>query len=116
MPLPGQPHEWLHVMHMYSRLDIGGIERLLVELLPRLNGRRYHVSLCLIKSAGALAEDLRRRGVSLHVLPLRGRLRPSSLAALVRLFRGGGRGSFTRTCARATRRERSRPCWLVCRW
>lgn len=74
-------------MHVYSSLDVGGIEHQMLTVLPRLNSGRYRVSLCLIKRPGAQADEFRSLGVDLHVLPLRGRLRPSSLIALARLFR-----------------------------
>jgi len=76
-----------HVMHVYSRLDVGGIELILMRLLPRLNTGRYRVSLCLIKRAGDLAGELRGLGVPVHVVPIRGRFRPGSMFALARLFR-----------------------------
>src|SRR5262245_28403605 len=79
-----------HVMRVYSRLEIGGIERQMLRILPRLNAGRYRVSLCLLKRPGALAEELRGLGVTVHVLPFQGRLAPRSLLALARLFRREG--------------------------
>lgn len=77
----------IHVMHVYSRLNVGGIEHQILNVLPRLNNGRYRASLCLIKSEGAQANDLRKRGIPIYVVPLRGRLGPSSLARLGWLFR-----------------------------
>lgn len=52
-----------HVMHVYSRLDVGGVEIYLLRLLPRLNAGRYRASVCLLKREGNLDGELRRRGV-----------------------------------------------------
>src|SRR5437867_1489875 len=76
-----------HVMRVYSRLEVGGIERQMLRLLPRLNAGRYRVSLCLLKRPGELVDELRDLGVDVHVLPFRGRLHPASLLDLARLFR-----------------------------
>ena len=80
----------VRVMRVYSRLQLGGIEHQMLEILPRLNGGRYRVSLCLLKSAGDLAGRLQARGIDVHVLPFRSRLDPASLFALARLFRKSG--------------------------
>jgi hypothetical protein len=50
-------------MHVYSRLDVGGVEIYLLRLLPRLNAGRYRASVCLLKREGNLDGELRRRGV-----------------------------------------------------
>src|SRR6186997_2317845 len=45
-----------HVMRVYSRLEVGGIEQQMLRVLPRLNAEgRYRVSLCLLKRPGELA-------------------------------------------------------------
>ena len=41
-------------MRVYSRLEVGGIEQQMLRVLPRLNGGRYRMSLCLLKRPGAL--------------------------------------------------------------
>ncbi len=79
-----------HVMRIYSRLDLGGIERQMLRLLPRLNAGRYRVSLCLLQREGALADELRASGVPVHVLPIEGRLKPRGVRALARLLRDEG--------------------------
>src|SRR5262249_1519700 len=79
-----------HVMRVYSRLEVGGIEKQMLRVLPRLNAGRYRVSLCLLKRPGELVEELRTRGVAVHVLPFKGRLAPTSLYALAQLFRREG--------------------------
>lgn len=76
-----------HVMRVYSRLEVGGIETQMLRLLPRLNAGRYRVSLCLLKRPGELTEALRGSGVAVHVLPFEGRLHPASLLRLRALFR-----------------------------
>lgn len=79
-----------HVMRVYSRLEVGGIEKQMLRLLPRLNAGRFKMSLCLLKRPGELVEELRELGVSVHVLPFKERLSPSSLRDLARLFRNEG--------------------------
>jgi glycosyltransferase involved in cell wall biosynthesis len=77
-------------MRVYSRLEVGGIEHQMLNLLPRLNRGRFRVSLCLIKRAGEMADWVRERGIDVHVVPFRGRLHPASLRQLARLFRRCG--------------------------
>jgi len=79
-----------HVMRVYSRLEVGGIEKQMLRVLPRLNAGRYRASLCLLKRPGELADELRALGVAVHVLPFKGRLAPTSLLALAKLFRAQG--------------------------
>lgn len=78
------------VMRVYSRLEVGGIEHQMLNLLPRLDRGRYRVELCLLKRAGEMADWLRERGVAVHVVPIGGRLAPGSLLALARLFKDRG--------------------------
>ena len=80
----------VHVMRVYSRLEVGGIEKQMLRLLPRLNAGRYKVSLCLLKRPGELVGQLRELGVAVHILPFKERLSPSSLRDLARLFRAEG--------------------------
>lgn len=82
-----EPSSRPHVMRVYSRLEVGGIERQMLRLLPRLNARRYRLSLCLLKRPGELMDELRGQGVTVHVLPFQGRLHPASLFRLRALFR-----------------------------
>ncbi|MBP7149517.1 MAG: glycosyltransferase [Acidobacteria bacterium] len=79
------------VVRVYSSLEVGGIERQLLQLLPRLQARgRYRTTLILTRRAGALAPDLQRAGVPVEVLPLRGRFAPRALATLAGRFRALG--------------------------
>lgn len=76
-----------HVVRVYSKLDLGGIERQMLRVLPSLAEGRYRISLCLIEEAGTLADDLRARGVPIHLLPLTGRLNPWTVLRLASLLR-----------------------------
>jgi len=77
-------------MRVYTRLEVGGIEHQMLNLLPRLNRGRYRVSLCLLKRPGEMAPWLRERGIEISLIPFRGRLHPLDLHRLATLFRQAG--------------------------
>jgi len=73
------------ILFVIGTLDVGGTERQLVELLTRLDRRRFEPVVCCLAAGGALEEPLRRAGVSVHVAGFRGFLRFRGLAFFVRL-------------------------------
>ncbi len=76
-----------HILRVITWMPRGGIERRLVELLPRLNKPPFRVSLVCIRRRGPLADDLEQAGVPVSVVPLRSRLDPCGLSALARWMR-----------------------------
>jgi glycosyltransferase involved in cell wall biosynthesis len=53
----------LRVVRIYYHLEVGGIERRLVDLLPRLDRKRFDVTFVCTRRPGRLAPDLERQGV-----------------------------------------------------
>lgn len=74
-------------MRFHFGMDFGGIESMLLRQLPRLNAAGFRVSVCLLRREGALADDLRRAGVPVHLLRTRGRIRPGSLREIAAFLR-----------------------------
>ena len=57
------PGRRLRVVRIYYHLEVGGIERRLVDLLPRLDRERFDVRFVCTRRRGRLAPDLERQGV-----------------------------------------------------
>lgn len=70
---------------MITWLPMGGIERKIVAVLPRLNRDLFDVHLCCIRERGALADDLEALGVPVHLVKFNSRLDPVGLFKLRRL-------------------------------
>ena len=70
------------LVRMITWLPIGGIERRLVSVLPRLRDRGYRVRLVCLRELGALAGELRDSGSPVDLIALRSRLDPRGLRRL----------------------------------
>ena len=75
------------ILRMITWLPQGGIERKIVAVLPKLNRDLFDVHLCCIRERGALADDLEKQGVPVHLIPFKSRLDPVGLLRLRRLTR-----------------------------
>jgi glycosyltransferase involved in cell wall biosynthesis len=75
------------VMHVITQLPGGGVERLLVDLLPRLNHDAFEVCVCCTHKRGALADVLEEKGVSVHLVKIKNRWDPVGIFNLMRLMR-----------------------------
>ena len=64
----------LRVLRVVSRLDTGGIEMRLLDLLPRLDRARFEVRVVSIRRAGTVATLLEERGVPVTVVRCHGHL------------------------------------------
>lgn len=78
----------LRVVRLITWLPVGGIERRLVAVLPRLDRALFAPEVICLRERGPLAAELERAGVPLHVEPLRSRLGPGGLLRLARRLRG----------------------------
>jgi glycosyltransferase involved in cell wall biosynthesis len=79
----------VRVLHLITRLPIGGAERLLVDIVSRLDRSRYDSVVCCIQEKGELAVDLEASGVPvscLHRMQSKG-FDIRVIADLVRLLR-----------------------------
>ena len=85
----------IRVLFIIGTLDVGGAETQLVELVTRLDRRRFEATVCCLAAAGPLEQRLAAAGVPIHALDFRGvRNRgnyvtslPHVFARLWRLFR-----------------------------
>lgn len=62
----------IKIFYLIGTLDVGGTERQLVEMVTRLDRRRFSPVVCCLAMGGALEHDLRRSGIPVHVIGLRG--------------------------------------------
>lgn len=68
-----------------TRLPLGGVERRVIEVLRRLDRRRFDPHIILLRGGGELVAEAERAGIPVHVVPS-SRLLPIRLArTLVRL-------------------------------
>lgn len=77
----------LRVTRLITWLPVGGIERRLVSVLPRLAAREFDVRLVCLREYGPLADELRDAGVPVDLIPLRSRLDPFGIGRLAMYFR-----------------------------
>ena len=76
-----------NICRVITRLPVGGIERRLVAVLPRLNTPPFSVRLACLHERGALADELEAAGVPVDLVKLRSRLSPTGLRSLAAYFR-----------------------------
>lgn len=77
----------MRIARLITWLPVGGIERRLVAVLPRLKERGHDVKLFCLRERGVLADELERAGVPVELVALKSRLDPAGLAALARALR-----------------------------
>lgn len=73
------------ILRVITWLPMGGIERKIVAVLPKLNKELFDVHLCCLRERGALADDLEAQGVPVHLVKFNSRLDPIALWKLRRL-------------------------------
>jgi len=78
------------ILHLITRLPIGGAERLLIDVLRNLDPTRFESEVCCIQAKGELASEIEEMGIVLHDL---GRMRSKhfdlgAILALRQLIRG----------------------------
>lgn len=76
------------VVRVLNWLPVGGAERRVLDLLPRLDPGRFRSHIVLLRERGPLTELAEERGIPVHLAPLRTRLSPGGLWRLASLFRG----------------------------
>lgn len=60
--------EKARVLHLITRLPVGGAERLLVDVVRRLDPARFESVVCCIQAKGELAAELEAAGIPVHCL------------------------------------------------
>lgn len=62
-----------NILRVITWLPIGGIERRLAAVLPRIDRSRFNVSLVCIRELGPLADELKAAGIDVTLIPFRKR-------------------------------------------
>lgn len=77
------------ILHLITRLPIGGAERMLLGVLRNLDTTRFESTVCCIQDRGELAEEVESLGIQVHALGLmaRGGFDRRVVPALRRLMR-----------------------------
>jgi glycosyltransferase involved in cell wall biosynthesis len=79
--------ERVRVLYTVNRMDVGGSQTHLVQVLRLLDRRRYEPMLCCLSGRGALLETAKETGATVVSAGLGGLKSPTALAALMRLAR-----------------------------
>jgi glycosyltransferase involved in cell wall biosynthesis len=75
------------VMRVITQLPVGGVERTLSCLLPRLNADSFRVTVCCTHKRGVLADVLEEQGIPVYLIKLKSRWDPRGIYRLMRLMR-----------------------------
>lgn len=70
------------VVRLITWLPVGGIERRLVGVLPRLRNNGWRVHVICLRERGALADELEAQGVPVETVAMKTRLHPGSIQRL----------------------------------
>jgi len=74
------------VVHVIGALPVGGVERNMIRVLPRLDPARFRVSVVCLRERGDLAAEMEAAGIPVRLVRFRTRLDPASLWRLRRHF------------------------------
>jgi glycosyltransferase involved in cell wall biosynthesis len=76
----------LRVLFLIDELDVGGTEQQILELVKRIDRRRYEPLVCCFRP-GKVSREIEAAGVRVEVLRKRAKLDPRLILSLVRLMR-----------------------------
>ena len=77
----------LRVLYTVNRMDVGGSQTHLVQVLRLLDRRRFEPMLCCLTGKGALLDTARETGATVVSAGLGGLKTPAALSAVMRLAR-----------------------------
>lgn len=77
----------IRVLRAITWLPVGGIERKIVEVLPRLDRDRFEASLVCLRERGPLASELEAAGIRVDCIPFRKRWDLAAMRKLAALMR-----------------------------
>ncbi len=79
----------VNVLHVVSRLPVGGVENMLLKLISAYDKKRFHASVCCIMEGGEIADELERAGYKVEILDKMKRhgFDPGAVHALYRLLK-----------------------------
>ncbi len=75
------------VVHLVEDMGVGGLERNLALIVENLDRQQFDVSVWCLEEGGAIADELREKGVDVRVLDLPTYHRPGNVVKLARLLR-----------------------------
>ena len=58
----------INVLHVLSRLPVGGVENMLLKVVKGYDKSRFNVSICCLKEGGEIADELERLGFKVEIL------------------------------------------------
>ena len=79
--------ERIRVAHVAETMDLGGLEKLLVEFARHADRDRFDLRFVTLGARGDLAGEVEALGCPVHALNLPAGLRPRAVVRLLRLFR-----------------------------
>jgi L-malate glycosyltransferase len=79
--------ERLRVLYTVNRMDVGGSQTHLVQVLRLLDRRRFEPMLCCLTGRGALLETAKETGVTVVSVGLRGLKSPAAIGPMLQLSR-----------------------------
>jgi len=77
----------LRVVHVVSQLDMGGMEKLLVEFARHTDREQFELRFVSLGGRGSLADDIEAEGWAVTHMGVKAGLRPRLVLDLARLFR-----------------------------
>ncbi len=80
----------INILYLIIGLEIGGTEIQLLELLKKLDRKKYNPMVCCMKKRGVLADDMEKMGIKIESLNIRNRFNFLALPRLVKILRREG--------------------------
>lgn len=74
----------MKVLRVIYDLQIGGVQRMLLQSLPLLKEEGIDTQICCLKKEGNMAEAFLKKGIPVHIIPFSSRLDPIGLFRLRR--------------------------------
>jgi glycosyltransferase involved in cell wall biosynthesis len=75
------------ILHIVEDLKIGGLERVIETIVMGLDRRKYDVEVWCLARGGAIAEEIRERGIPVRILGLKSYYNPARIGDLARMLR-----------------------------
>lgn len=69
----------MNILRLITHMPVGGIERKILEVLPRLDPERFRPRVLCLREKGILGVELEKQGIPVDVCPLASRLSPSGI-------------------------------------
>lgn len=77
----------MKLLHVIEDLGVGGIERLLEDLLPQLRNSGHDIEVLCLWQGGTIAERLQENGIRVHIAGVRSYWNPAQVSRVIRTIR-----------------------------